>query len=72
MRRGKPETFDFRGFTFYCGMDGKKRLFRCRFKTSTKKFRSKALRMKEWTKSYRMMPVGELIKKVNEKLAGHY
>lgn len=69
---GKPETFDFLGFTFYCGMDGKKRFFRCRVKTSKKKFRSKVLRMKEWIKSYRMMPVGELIRKINEKLAGHY
>lgn len=69
---GKPETFDFLGFTFYCGMDGKKRFFRCRVKTSKKKFRSKVLRMKEWIKGHRMMPVGELIKKINEKLAGHY
>ncbi len=69
---GKPETFDFLGFTFYCGMDGKKQFFRCRVKTSKKKFRSKVLRMKEWIKSHRMMPVGELIRKINEKLAGHY
>ena len=69
---GKPETFDFLGFTFYCGMDGKKRFFRCRVKTSKKKFRSKVRRMKEWIKVHRTMPVGELIKKVNEKLAGHY
>ena len=69
---GKPETFDFLGFTFYCGMDGKKQFFRCRVKTSKKKFRSKVLRMKEWIKKHRMMPVGELIKKINEKLAGHY
>lgn len=69
---GKPETFDFLGFTFYCGMDGKKRFFRCRVKTSKKKFRSKVLKMKEWIRNHRMMPVGELIKKINEKLAGHY
>ena len=69
---GKPETFDFLGFTFYCGLDGKKGFFRCRVKTSKKKFRSKVLRMKEWIKAHRMTPVGELIKKINEKLAGHY
>ena len=69
---GKPETFDFLGFTFYCGMDRKKRFFRCIVKTSKKKFRSKVLRMKEWIKGHRMMPVAELIKKINEKLAGHY
>lgn len=69
---GKPETFDFLGFTFYCGLDGKKGFFRCRVKTSKKKFRSKVLRMKEWIKAHRMTQVGELIKKINEKLAGHY
>lgn len=69
---GKPETFDFLGFTFYCGMDGKKRFFRCRVRTSKKKYRSKVLKMKEWIKSHRMMPVEELVRKINEKLAGHY
>lgn len=69
---GKPETFDFLGFTFYCGMDGKKRFFRCRVRTSKKKYRSKVLKMKEWIKSHRMMPVEELARKINEKLAGHY
>ena len=69
---GKPETFDFLGFTFYCGMDGKKRFFRCRVKTSKKKFRSKVARMKEWIKANRTLPLDELFKKVNEKLAGHY
>lgn len=69
---GKPETFDFLGFTFYCGMDGKKQFFRCRVKTSKKKFRSKVAKMKEWIKTHRNMPIEELMKKVNEKLAGHY
>ena len=69
---GKPETFDFLGFTFYCGMDGKKRFFRCRVRTSKKKYRSKVLKMKEWIKRHRMMPVEELVRKINEKLAGHY
>ena len=69
---GKPVTFDFLGFTFYCGMDGKKRFFRCRVRTSKKKYRSKVLKMKEWIKSHRMMPVEELVRKINEKLAGHY
>lgn len=69
---GKPETFDFLGFTFYCGKDGKKRFFRCRVRTSKKKYRSKVLKMKEWIKRHRMMPVEELVRKINEKLAGHY
>ena len=69
---GKPETFDFLGFTFYCGMDGRKKFYRCRVKTSKKKFRSKVAKMKEWIRRNRNMPVGELIRKINEKLAGHY
>lgn len=69
---GKPETFDFLGFTFYCSRNGKKDFFRCKIKTSKKKLRSKVLAIKEWIKYNRTMPVGDLIKKVNQKLRGHY
>lgn len=69
---GKPETFDFLGFTFYCSKDGKKGFFRCKVKTCAKKFRSKVKAMKEWIKNNRIMPVEDLIKKVNQKLRGHY
>lgn len=69
---GKPETFDFLGFTFYCSEDGNNRFFRCKVKTSRKKFRSKVRTMKEWIKQNRTMPVGLLIKKLNQKLRGHY
>jgi len=68
----KPETFDFLGFTFYCSEDGKRGFFRCKVRTSKKKFRSKAKAIKEWIKNNRTMPVGELIKKINQKLRGHY
>ena len=69
---GKPETFDFLGFTFYCSENGKKEFFRCKVKTSKKKFRSKVLAMKEWIKNNRITPVNELIRKINQKLRGHY
>ena len=69
---GKPKTFDFLGFTFYCSKDSKKGFFRCKVMTSKKKFRSKVKAMKEWIKNNRIMPVGELIKKINQKLRGHY
>ena len=68
----KPETFDFLGFTFYCSLNGDKRFFRCKVKTSKKKFRSKVKTMKEWVKNNRIMPLGELFKKINQKLRGHY
>lgn len=69
---GKPETFDFLGFTFYCSSNGNEGFFRCKVKTSRKKFKSKAKAMKEWIKNNRMMPVGNLIEKLNQKLRGHY
>ena len=69
---GKPNTFDFLGFTFYCGMDGRKQFFRCRVKTSRKKFRSKIKAMKEWIKRNRTKPLEWLFKMVNAKLRGHY
>ena len=68
----KADTFDFLGFTFYCGMDGKKQFFRCRVKTSKKKFRSKIKAMKEWIKIHRTMPLEQILKTVNAKLRGHY
>jgi len=69
---GKPETFDFLGFTFYCGMDGKRGFFRCRVKTSKKKFRSKIKAMKEWIKANRTRPLKLIFKTINAKLRGHY
>lgn len=71
-RLGKPETFDFLGFTFYCSWDGNNKFFRCKVKTSRKKFRSKVKTMKEWIKVNRTLPVGNLIKKLNQKLRGHH
>lgn len=69
---GKPKTFDFLGFTFYCSLDRKKKFFRCKVKTSRKKLRSKIKTIKVWVKENRNMPVSKLIKKINQKLNGHY
>ena len=69
---GKPDTFDFLGFTFYCGMDGKKQFYRCRVKTSKKKLRSKIKAMKEWIRKHRMLPLEDIFKTINAKLRGHY
>lgn len=69
---GKPETFDFLGFTFYCSMDRWKRFFRCKVKTSKKKYRAKLLAVKEWIKRNRNMPAGMLIAKLNQGLVGYY
>ena len=69
---GKPETFDFLGFTFYCSENARKTFYRCKVKTSRKKFRSKMKAMKEWIKCNRSIPVEMMIAKINQKLRGHY
>ena len=69
---GKPETFDFLGFTFYCSENGRKTFYRCKVKTSRKKFRSKVKAMKELIKRNRSIPVEMMIAKINQKLRGHY
>jgi len=69
---GKPETFDFLGFTIYCGMDSSKEFFRCRVKSSRKRMRRKIRLMKDWIKQNRTLKVSVLIKKLNQKLQGYY
>lgn len=67
----KPETFEFLGFTHYCGK-GRKGNFRIKRKTSSKKFREKTKNFEVWMKQNRTMPLKELMPKVNAKLQGHY
>lgn len=68
---GKPETFDFLGFTHYCGKsrNGK---FRVKRRTSRKKFHSAVQRMKAWIKTNRTLPVHSLLEQLKAKLTGHY
>ena len=69
---GKPDTFDFLGFTFYCGTDRTKEFFRCRVKSSRKRMRRKTHEMNNWLKYHRSMKVSELIAALNRKLSGYY
>jgi len=68
---GKPETFDFLGFTHYCSKsrDGR---FRVKRRTSQKKFRLRMTEMNLWLKSNRHRRLKELTKELNSKLRGHY
>ncbi|VBB04802.1 group ii intron maturase-specific, partial [Lucifera butyrica] len=68
---GKPETFDFLGFTHYCSksQNGK---FRVKRTTSRKKFRAKLKYFAEWLYQNMHTEIGDLIKQINAKLAGHY
>jgi group II intron reverse transcriptase/maturase len=67
----KPDTFDFLGFTHYCG-EGRHGLFRVKRKTSSKKYRFSLLKLKEWLKQNRNMPAVILMNELRQKLLGHY
>jgi len=71
-RKGRrPETFDFLGFTHYCGKNRNGK-FNVKKKTSRKKYKSKIQEFNIWCKENRHIKVKELIGKVNVKLEGHY
>jgi len=70
--QGKPETFDFLGFTLYCGEDRRKDFFRVKVKTNRKKMASKLKKLGEWLKAHRHYAVQDIIKRVNQSLLGHY
>jgi group II intron reverse transcriptase/maturase len=66
-----PGTFDFLGFTHYCGHSrlGK---FKLKRKTASKKLRSKFSDLKEWLRHNLTQPIGEVWQTLNSKLRGHY
>jgi len=68
---GKPDTFDFLGFTHYCGRSQKGK-FRVKRKTSRKKLKIVLARMKEWIKMNRAIPTWDLVEKLRSKMHGHY
>jgi group II intron reverse transcriptase/maturase len=68
----KPETFDFLGFTFYCGKGRKSGNFCVKLKTSRKKYLQKLNAVKKWLYDNNDLPVKELIARLNKKLIGHY
>lgn len=71
--KGKPETFDFLGFTHYCGRtrDGKR--FRMKRVTARKKFRAKLAAFKQWLKENRARTTTrELWRRASAMLRGHY
>jgi len=69
---GKPETFDFLGFTHYCSKSYTTGWFRVKRKTAQKKYRLKLKEMDIWLKQNRHLHLKELTDKINMKLRGHY
>ena len=68
---GKPQTFDFLGFTFYCSVSSKG-TFLVKLKSSRKKVTSKLKKLSAWLKSNRDMKVSAMIMKLNRALVGYY
>lgn len=70
-RRQKPGTFDFLGFTHYCGHTAKGQ-FKVKRKTSAKKYRAKLKELKAWLQRERSRTKqGKLLQQAKLKLAGH-
>ena len=69
--KGKPETFNFLGFTHYCSKSryGK---FRVKRKTSRKKFVKKCREIHQRLKEMRMMAISDIIHKLNQILVGYF
>jgi RNA-directed DNA polymerase len=68
---GAPGTFDFLGFTHYCGHSraGK---FKLKRKTATKKMRAKFQALKDWFRANLTNPTAEVWRTLNAKLQGHF
>jgi RNA-directed DNA polymerase len=71
-RGERPGTFDFLGFTHYCGTKRDGTGFRMKRVTARKRFTVKLKAFKEWLKSARTLKTGELWETAKAKLRGHY
>jgi group II intron reverse transcriptase/maturase len=67
----RPGTFDFLGFTHFCGQS-KKGKFRVKRKTAKKKLRRSIQNAKVWLRENMHRPIPELMRTLNAKLRGHY
>jgi hypothetical protein len=71
-RGERAETFDFLGFTHYCGTKRNGKGFRMKRVTARKKFIAKLKIFKEWLKNARTLKTKELWETAKAKLRGHY
>ncbi|MEK4714088.1 MULTISPECIES: group II intron reverse transcriptase/maturase [Sporosarcina] len=67
----KPATFDFLGFTHYCG-ESKRGYFRVKRKTSRKKLQGKLRETKEWLKKNRNKDIHMIMDRFKRSLVGYY
>jgi len=68
----KADTFDFLGFTHYCGHTRKGKRFRMKRKTISKRLTAKLRIYKDWLKKNRTLPTSEILRLTAVKLKGHY
>ena len=68
---GKPETFDFLGFTFYIGKT-RNGFPWPKLKTSQKKFEKSLKNFKEWLYSNKENSAKWIVTNLNQKLVGYY
>jgi hypothetical protein len=68
---GAPGTFDFLGFTHYCGQSRSGK-FKLKRKTAKKKLRTKYQELKAWFRANLTTPVTDVWATLNSKLKGHY
>lgn len=71
-RGERPETFDFLGFTHYCGARRDGKGFRMKRVTARKKFTAKVRAFKDWLMKARTMKTKELWETSKAKLRGHH
>ena len=69
---GKPETFDFIGFTHICSRTRKNRRFSLMRKTITKRLGAKAKEVRDALKRMRHKPVPEQSKWLRSVVRGHF
>lgn len=67
----KPATFDFLGFTHFCGKS-KQGYFRVKRKTSRKKLQGKLRESKEWVKNNRNKDIHMIMDRFKRSLVGYY
>jgi hypothetical protein len=68
---GAPATFDFLGFSHYCGLS-RSGNFKLKRRTSGKKLRLKLRELRLWFHHQLTEPIGEMWQVLNRKLRGHY
>jgi len=68
---GGAGTFDFLGFTVISGKN-RSGNYCVKYRTSEKKLKVKRASIKKWLWQNMHTPIGELVKKLNVKLRGHY